>query len=236
MTTERFLLGRGRDRIADGDLRALEDAVEQVRDLPARHLLMRRGEPVREASFLVDGYVCRYLDDRQGHRQILAVHVPGDFIDLHGYPTGALDHDIATLGPARIATIGHARLDAIMTQRAPLARSLWFSTLLDAAMHREWIFRLGRLGAEGRVAHFFAEIEARLMLAEVALDGVFPLPMTQADLGEACGITGVHANRVLRRLREEGLLAFSGGLATVLDRSGLQRRGEFHPAYLQHRG
>ena len=109
---------------------------------------------------------------------------------------------------------------------------LWYSTLLDAAMHREWIFRLGRLGAEGRVAHFFAELEARMAMVGLAPDGRFALPMTQADLGEACGITGVHANRVLRRLREDGLLAFAGRQVEVLDRAELRRLGEFQSDYL----
>jgi len=232
MLTDRFLLGRGRERLSDGDLRELEAAVTQMRDVPARHVLVRRGEPVRQATLLVEGYACRYMDDRDGRRQLLALHVPGDFIDLHGFPMQVLDHDIATLGPARLAFVDHAGLEAITAARPQLMRMLWFSTLLDAAMHREWIFRLGRLGSEGRVAHFFAELEARLAMVGLAPDGAFALPMTQADLGEACGITGVHANRVLRRLREDGLLAFAAGRAEVLDRTGLRRLGEFDPAYL----
>jgi CRP-like cAMP-binding protein len=232
MITERFLLGRGRSSLSADDLQMLENAVSGTREVPARTTLARRGEPVHVSTFLVNGYAVRYMDDRDGRRQLVAVHVPGDFIDLHGFPMRVLDHDIVTLGPATLATVEHDRLGAIIQSRPRLTRMLWFSTLLDAAMHREWIFRLGRLNAEGRVAHLFCEIAARLALVGLGDGGRFPLPFTQADVGEACGITGVHANRVLRRLREDGLLSFAQSEVAVLDPAGLGRIAEFDPAYL----
>ena len=64
---------------------------------------------------------------------------------------------------------------------------LWFSTLLDAAMHREWIFRLGRLDSTGRLAHFFCELHERLAMVGLVKDGSFALPMIQADLRRRAG-------------------------------------------------
>ena len=84
-------------------------------------------------------------------------------------------------------------------------RLMWFSTLLDAALHREWIFRIGRLEAIGRIAHLLCETNARLAAVGLAADGRFEFPLTQADIGEACGLTSVHVNRTMRRLRETGL-------------------------------
>jgi CRP-like cAMP-binding protein len=191
---------------------------------------------INRSTMLVRGYACRYMDDRDGRRQLVAVHVPGDFIDLHGFTMKVLDHDIATLGPATVATVGHGWLAEVVERRPHLTRMLWFSTLLDAAMHREWIFSLGRLDANGRVAHLFCEIEARLAMVGLADDGCFELPLTQADVGEACGITGVHANRTLRWLREQGLMQFAGGQVRVTDLAGLRRVGEFDPAYLYSGG
>ena len=232
MTTERFLLGRGREMVPAEDLAALEAAVTGVHDVPPRAILSRRGEPVLSSTLLVDGFVCRYMDDREGRRQLVALHVPGDFIDLHGFTMRVLDHDIVTLSTARVATVSHEALTEITATRARLTRLLWFSTLLDAAMHREWIFRLGRLSAEGRVAHLFCEVEARLAMVGLSEEGRFMLPLIQADLGEACGMTGVHANRTLRRLREDGLLTFAGGRVEILDRKRLTRLAEFDPIYL----
>ena len=232
MLTGRFLLGRARDALSDEERRLVEEAVSTVRSVPARHQVMRRGEPVTTSMMLIDGFMCRYLDDRDGHRQLVSMHVPGDFVDLHGFPMKRLDHDIATLGPCRIAMFEHKTLAELVAQRPHLTRLLWFSTLLDAAIHREWIFRMGRLGADGRVAHFFCELNARLEMVDLARGGRFSLPATQADIAEACGITGVHVNRVLRTMRERDLLLFRSGEAHILDLARLQGLAEFDPTYL----
>jgi CRP-like cAMP-binding protein len=232
MLTELFLKGRGRQALDADDRRILEDGIAEVRTVAARQLLVRRGAPVHVSTLLLEGYICRYMDDREGYRQVVAVHVPGDFVDLHGFPLKRLDHDVATVGPVRIAEYAHATIERIVEERPRLTRLLWFSTLLDAAMHREWTFRLGRLGAEGRVAHFFCELNCRLEMVGLASGGRFRLPFTQADLAEACGITGVHVNRVLRSLREQRLLTFRTGAVEMHDVARLAAMSEFEPQYL----
>ena len=105
-------------------------------------------------------------------------------------------------------------------------------TLLDAAIHRAWIFKLGRLPSHGRVAHFLCETELRLRAVGLSDGARFELPLTQADLAEVCGLTSVHVNRVLRELRERGLVTLRDGNVDVHDGAGLARLGEFDPRYL----
>ena len=232
MLTRRFLLGRAREALTDEERQVIEDSITTIRTVGPRQQLTRRGEMVNMSCLLLEGFACRYLDDRDGYRQLVSIHVPGDFIDLHGFPLKHLDHDIATLGPCKMAFYDHSVLADILETHPRLARWLWFSTLLDAAIHREWIFRMGRLGADGRVAHFFCELNARLEMVELAENGRFMLPATQADVAEACGITGVHVNRVLRLMRERGLLLFRSGEVEITDLPGLTALAEFDPLYL----
>ncbi|MFT3967593.1 MAG: Crp/Fnr family transcriptional regulator [Sphingobium sp.] len=232
MTFEKFLLGRRREQLPQEDLAALEQAVQEVRTLGARSTLVHKGDIVSMSTYLIDGFMCRYMDDRKGERQLIAVHVAGDFVDLHGYPLKRLDHDIATITSCRIAQIPHGRLDEIVARRPVMAKLLWFSTLLDAAMHREWIFRLGRFDALRRLGHFFCEVEAKLRAVGISDGATFPLPLTQSDLGEACGLTSVHVNRMLRELRNRGLLRMRAQTVTIIDRGALYRLCEFDPAYL----
>lgn len=228
----RFLRYRGRDRISAEEMAALEAAFDPPRVAPARKTLIAKQDRVTASTILVEGIMCRYLDDRQGYRQLLGIHVPGDFVDLHGYPLMKLDHDVAALTEVKVASVPRERMDRL-TERFPnLTRTLWYSTMLDAAMHREWIFRLGRLGAAGRVAHFFSEAEARLRLAGFGDEHSAPLPINQTDVAEACGLTPVHVNRVLRQLREEGLMTFRSGVLTIGDRARLYRLAEFDKTYL----
>lgn len=232
MITGGFLLGRARAAMTAEDEQILEGAVAEIRDLPARQTIVRTGQEVRHSTYLVEGYMCRYMDDRDGFRQLVAIHVPGDFIDLHAYTLKRLDHDIATLGPAKVALVPHEAITTIVEEHPNLTRLLWLATLLDAAMHRQWIFRLGRLDSAGRMAHLFCEMEARLAMVDLVENARFALPLTQPDLAEACGITGVHANRTLRSLRERDLAHFRDGVVSITDLAGLRRAAEFDPAYL----
>ncbi|CAN5346398.1 Crp/Fnr family transcriptional regulator [soil metagenome] len=232
MLSNRFLMGRHREDLSPGELKALENAAGSVTSYSAREEMVRHGVEINHSMLLVEGFVCRYMDGLDGERQLVALHLPGDFVDLHGFPLRRLDHDIAALTEVKVANYPHATLSQLIIDHPNLGRMLWFSTLLDAAMHREWIFRLGRLGALGRVAHFFAEIGRRLQMVGLSDGCNFPLPFHQTDLAEACGITAVHANRVLRELREREIVTFKNGQVVVRNLATLHAVAEFDEGYL----
>lgn len=232
MHTHDFLRGRRRHELSEEEIATIEKAVDGVEVVPARTALANRGDRLKRSTLIVEGYACRYMDARDGYRQILSYHVPGDFVDLHGYPTRHIDHNVATISQATVAYIRHERLDGIMRDQPHLASLLWFSTLLDGAALREWIFRNGRLDAAGRLAHFVCETYFRMHAVGRAADGRCDLPLTQQDLGDIAGLTSVHVNRVLRRLREEGLAIIGRGKLQIVDIDRLARLGEFKADYL----
>ena len=114
MLTKDFLRERHRDELSDADIAALESAISEVREIGPRQLMVRAGEPVTTSTLLLEGFMCRYMDDRAGERQLVAVHVAGDFVDLHGFPLKRLDHDVATLTEARVALVPQGSLDDIV--------------------------------------------------------------------------------------------------------------------------
>ena len=229
---ERFLAGRRRDELSGAEIAALEAAVDKVVSFPARQIVVPHGKVVDTSMLLIDGLMARYMDGTDGNRQLVAIHVPGDFVDLHAFPLRKLDHDVGTLTPCNVAQFKHGVIETLILQHPNLGRLLWFSTLLDAAMHREWIFRLGRLGAAGRVAHFLAETERRLRMVGMSDGKGFALPLQQSDIASACGITAVHANRVLRDLRERAIVTVNGGMVKINDLATLHHEAEFNEDYL----
>ena len=230
--TQRFLMGRHREELSEAERAALEEAISSVTKHPARTELVRHGAPVDHSMLLVEGYVCRYMDGSDGDRQLVAVHLPGDFVDLHGFPMRRLDHDLATLTDVTVANYPHDTIQRLVIEFPNLGRVFWFSTLLDAAMHREWIFRLGRLGALGRIAHFFCEMGRRSEMIDLSDGLTYSLPLLQSDLAEACGITAVHANRVLRELRERKLVTFQDSVVRIHNLRALRTIAEFDDGYL----
>jgi CRP-like cAMP-binding protein len=232
MNSSRFLTGRGRESLTFEEQTLLEDSSSNVQAVKARKILVRRGEPVCSSMLVVEGFVCRSADDHRGQRQMVSLHIPGDFVDLDGFKLKRLDHDVVAIGPAKVTTYSHDTLARLSECCSQLTESFWLSSLLDAAIHRAWIFRLGRLEAEGRAAHLFCELHARLQMVGLAQDSSFALPLTQPDLGAALSLTSVHTNRVLRSLRERGLLTFRNRQVEIHDGKALAKLGDFDPAYL----
>ena len=232
MLTRLVLKGRTVAPLTDPERRRLEQAVSETRRVRARTLLVRKGEVIDHSTLLLKGLLSRHVDDRLGHRQFLSLQIPGDLVDMHAYPMKKLDHDVGALTDAEVAILPHDNIKKIAEDDPELTRKLWFATLLDGAMHREWIFRLGRLDALGRVAHLFAETGARFEAIGLGTRRRFSLPITHADLGDACGLTSVHVSRVLKGLREDGLCTFNHGDVEVTDYPNLVRRAQFDPEYL----
>lgn len=231
MFTDKYLRRR-KETLTDAERVVLEDSVAKAVELPPRKVVVEAGTLLSQSTLLVDGFMCRYIDDRNGFRQLVAVHVPGDFVDLHGYPLRRLDHDVAALTMTTVAIVPHGSLDRIIEQYPAMARKLWYSTMIDAAIHRAWLFRLGRLDAGGRIAHFLCEMSARLEAVGLSDGRRFALGLTQADLAEICGLTSVHTNRVLRTLREENIVTLRSSQVEIHDPARLRRLGQFDAAYL----
>jgi CRP-like cAMP-binding protein len=223
---------RVRDLVLAEEEEVLRASVAEIRDHPAGRTIVRSGTTLSASTLLVEGIVCRYKDLADGQRQIMELHVAGDFVDLHGFLLKRLDHNIGTMTPVRIALVPHDALRGITETHPHLGRMLWFSTLLDAAIHREKILSIGRRSAVARIAHILCELMVRLRLVGLADETGYALPLTQADLADVTGLTSVHVNRMLKKLRDDKLLTFRGGRVAIEDWEGLQRRAEFDPTYL----
>ncbi len=230
---EKLLLKlRGRDEVTAHEESVLRALIQETEKIPARKTIVRRGTPLQRSVLLLEGMMCRYKDLRNGRRQITAIHVPGDFLDLHGFTLKRLDHDVMSLPSSVVGYAPHVELVKITETHPHLTRLLWFSTNLDAAIHREWELSLGQRTGAARAAHLFCELHARLEIVGLARGTTFDLPMNQTELGESLGLTVVHTNRVLRELRQRELATFSKGVVTILDLPAIKNFAEFDPAYL----
>ena len=226
-----FLAGRLRHRFGAEDLGIVEGMMAGPRSLRDGERLIARGETVLNATILTDGFMLNRIV-KDGKRHIVGLHVPGDFVDLHGFALKHLDHDIVAAGPARIAQVKRDRLREVTQARPAIARALWFATLLDAAINRQWIRNLEALDAPQRIAHLYAELHHRLALIGRNVTRTLRTPFTQTDLADMCGVSAIHANRAIARLRELGLGEIRRGELYTSDWTALERFAGFAPGYL----
>ncbi|MFL9842405.1 Crp/Fnr family transcriptional regulator [Sphingomonas sp. ST-64] len=232
MIETHFARIRARHALSTEEEAAIRSAMGTSLSFEAHHTFVEADTLLDVSILIVEGIAGRYKDLRDGQRQITELHVPGDFTDLHSFTLKRLDHNLIALTPCRVVLFPHAKL-AELTERYPrIARLYWFSTNLDAAIHREWVLSMGRRSAIARTAHLFCELQVRLSLVGRADPDGFDFRLSQVDLAECLGMTSVHVNRSLRRLRELGLMTFRNGRAELHDVPGLRELAEFDPSYL----
>ena len=210
-----------------------------IRALPFTHRTFERGETLvragvelKESCLIVEGLSARVAYSAKGDRQFTSVHVPAEFVDLHGFLLKELDHDVVALGNLEAAFVSHAAL-LELTQHFPhLARLLWLLTLIDAAIHRAWLNCVGRKSPQKHIAHLMCEIYIRLQALDLAADNTFELPVTQTVLSDMLALSLVHVNRSLQDVRALELLTWSGQNVHIHDFERLAQFGEFDPMYL----
>jgi CRP-like cAMP-binding protein len=220
-----------RDALSDREREALARSIAEVRLYAPGDTLIRAGVSAEYSTLLVDGLLARAFYMSEGKRQIVAMHVPGDFVDLHSLLLKRLDHDVVALTEVRVALVPHNVLRALTETEPHLARMLWLLTVIDAAVHREWTSRLGHSAAV-RIAHLLCELHARFAVVGLSTPEGFPINLTQADLGDMTGLTPVHVNRTVRKLREANLAVVRDGYAAIPDLRRLQEFADFDPTYL----
>jgi CRP-like cAMP-binding protein len=235
---ERSRLLRKLQSIADlppEDERAVFNLPMTLRTVPPDQDIVRVGDRPSECCLVVEGWVCRYDVLDGGKRQILSFHISGDIPDLQSLFLEVMDHSLCTLVPCKLAFIPHDSLRALLRQHPALAAAFWRDTLIDAAVFREWMVGLGRREAPQRVAHLLCEMLVRLRAVGQALDHACELPITQAEFGDALGLSTVHVNRTLQDLRASGLIESRGHVHTIRDWNGVKRLADFDPTYLHLR-
>jgi CRP-like cAMP-binding protein len=131
-----------------------DDEIKTISDLPARPAVFTAGEEIvmegsrpKNSCLVTAGFAARSQSLRSGERQITAVHVPGDFVDLHSMVLKVMDHSVVALGPCKVAFIPHENIKTVTEQNPHLARMFWLSTTIDGAIQRTWITCLGRRSA-----------------------------------------------------------------------------------------
>ena len=218
--------------LREDDVERLVALCEDVRTVPAKRDILSQGERPDHVHVIVEGWAARYKTLADGARQIVAFLIPGDFCDLHVAVLGHMDHGIVALTRCRVAYIPSHDLDVLTSGHNGLTKALWWASLVDESVLREWVLNVGQRNAYERIAHVLCEMHARMKMIGLVEDGRLALPLTQEELADTRGLTPVHTNRTLQRLRKEKLIEIGGGMLTILDVDKLRKAAGFDPGYL----
>jgi CRP-like cAMP-binding protein len=215
-----------------GEWATLKAAFSPPRSFSPGEEIMAQFASPTSSTLILAGLSARVVTLQGGQQQVTSLQTPGDFVDLHSFLLQRLDHSVVAVGECLTATVSHPDLRRITDASPQLARGLWFLTVTDAAVHRQWLTVVGRREAAGRAAHLLCELYLRLEDVGLAADGRFELDLTQAMFGDALCISTAHANRTIQLLRRAGLVRWTQRTVEILDWDGLASEAEFDPTYL----
>jgi CRP-like cAMP-binding protein len=195
--------------------------------------IAREGEKTTHSCLLVSGFAIRHKIVAEGARQIVAIHMKGDLVDLQNSFLGTADHSVQVLTDAEVALIPRDAVKELAFARPRVGIAMWFDTLVDASVFREWIANVGRRDAHTRIAHLLCEFSLRLKVAGLGEATNYELPMTQEHIADCTGLTPVHVNRMLKLLETENLISRRSSRAiTIGDWNRLASVGDFDSKYL----
>ncbi|MDB5422912.1 MAG: Crp/Fnr family transcriptional regulator [Phenylobacterium sp.] len=218
--------------LSDAERRALAGLPLRLKSFLENTDLTREGEAPTECCLVVEGLVCRYKVLGAGQRQILSLHLPGDIPDLQSLHLGVMDHTMGSLTAGRAAYLPHAAVRALTDRFPNITAAFWRDSLIDASVTREWLCGIGRRTAHQRIAHLICEVFVRSRALHLIEEKTFEFAITQAELGDALGLSTVHVNRVLQDLRRDELITWRGKSILVQDWERLCMAGDFDAGYL----
>jgi CRP-like cAMP-binding protein len=225
----------GNGTLPADDAELLNAVCSKQRNVPARQDLVREGDEPGPIFVILSGWACCYKLLPEGTRQITAFLMPGDCCDLHSSMMDRMDYSIATLTPARVALVDRKRMEEVIATRPAITRAFRWTKLVDEETLRACIVRMGRRDSLQRVAHLICELYVRALNIGMALRDRFEMPLTQIVLADALGLTPVHVNRVIRKLRVGGVMTLDRGHLVIADPRKLANVAGFDDNYLHRR-
>jgi len=219
-------------KLSPAELNCLFEIQSKPEKIAAKTDIVYEGQTDHRAYILQSGWACCYKLLPDGGRQVITFSLPGDFMGLRSVLLRTSDHSFASVSDVTLSSIAVPRMIRVFSEFPRLGAALLWAVSRDEAVMVEHLVGIGRRSAIERMAHFFLELGQRLQLVGMATDTKFECPLNQYLLADALGLTAIHVNRVLRQLREQGLITLKTHHVVIDDLKGLMKLAGFDEAYL----
>jgi len=220
----------GGTSISRAESSALARQLGAVQTHRANTRLISEGEPLDRPRLIRSGWACRMRFVRDGRRQILSYHLPGDIIGFSIETEAVALADCAAL--TRLVTMELPGLRTLVVDRAAefpeLAAACRKIRISEEHYLLCQIMRIGRQQAYERIAHLLMEFHARLQRTGLADGNSFQLPLTQEALADGLGLSAVHVNRTFKLLKAKNYVRIERASVTLLEPEALAEIAGYH--------
>jgi CRP-like cAMP-binding protein len=215
--------------MSDAERAAYAAALTPPKTLARGEDIARDSKALKASALVLEGFAVRLRALYSGRAQILSFVLPGDIM---GFAPRSGNDSIKALGPTRVAYLPYASFRELIEDHPRLALVFWRETLMSAAIYREWVVSLGARDAYERIAHLLCELYVRFCAIGLTTNLAFKAPLSQTVIADATGLSVVHVNRTVQRLKADGLATVTKKSVVIHDWTGLRDAGDFDDAYL----
>jgi CRP/FNR family transcriptional regulator, anaerobic regulatory protein len=189
--------------------------------LPAKHDIVHEGEVGGTLYTLYEGWAFRYKKLTGGGRQILDLVLPGEIIGLSSALLGTIRHSVQALTPVSLCVMSGYPFADLLKRHIDLTLDLLRWRVEEEHRADVRLSLLGRRKPLQRIGYLMLETFDRLRRLELADGTMCPFPLQRQHLADATGLSMIHLNRTLTRLRDDKLATIEDKMLILYDRRRL---------------
>ena len=197
--------------------------------------LFIEGARAAQLFTVLSGMGIRYKTLEDGSRQVISFVMPGDFIGLQAGVMDEMCHSVEASTPMRLCVFNRNRLFELFQSQPERAFALTHIAAVEEHFLGDALTTVGQRGALEKIGWSLHRFFRRARALGLTTDNSCPLPFRQQDLADALGLSLVHTNKTLAKLRESGTASWSHGVLKIMDEDALTMLSQIDPDSVQTR-
>jgi CRP-like cAMP-binding protein len=195
--------------------------------VPAGAEIIGAGDDSAELYTLYAGWAFRFKTLPDGRRQILNFLLPGDLLGLQASMFDAALHGIEALTEVQLCVLPRRKVWALFGGMPGLAFDVTWLGAREESIVDENLTSVGRRTAAERVAALIISLYKRVKALGLVAHETFAFPLTQQHIADALGLSLVHTNKTLARLRRMGMFSQANGTMTLANPRVIERLAQY---------
>ena len=219
--------------VSSAELASIQEFRNSVDTVRAGGKLIQEQMPSGKLFTLYSGWAFRYKTLTDGRRQILNFLLPGDFLGLQQEFSDNAMHGIEAVTDVSLCVFPRDGLHALFGRHPSLGYDITWLAAREEGMVDDNLLTAGQRTATERVAMLLMHLYRRLERLGLAQDGSVEFPINQQHIADTLGLSLVHTNKTLRRLRQLGLHEIRNGRLWLLNPKALVRLADYYDSPLR---
>lgn len=177
--------------------------------------ILAEGASSTQLYTALEGMGLRYKTLEDGRRQVVGFILPGDFVGLQSGVMGEMQHSVEATTCMILCVFNRSELWDLFRNQPQRAFDLTHVAATEETVLGEMLAAVGQMDGMAKIAWILNRFFRRLTALGLNENDQVPLPYRQQDIADAMGLSLVHTNKTLAKLREQGIATWTDDALTV---------------------